>query len=212
MTSKKKRLQIIIQPLAAAALMVLTTAAQAGVVYNWSPISAPPVLEGTAGRIEITDRAWRRGNLYEIYSEGMPFKTSLLDLEFTGVDGSGHDIRIMPRKFLSNPDADVGIFYDLDLTFNGRDPLSGSLDAGDQFDTIVDFSGGPVWTLADFASDDGTCFIDEPSCSGLTGIWNIDPTTIPTGSSTSVAEPSPLLLFAGGVLLAGLAWRRRAQV
>lgn len=200
---------------------LISISASAGVIYNWNTINAKYVTP-LSGQLEVTDSAWRAGALDVAYHGGrtgsplhpVEFPDSpVLASEFsveTSPDYSPYfkrDIDIYPPTGKSN----LRVTWTLDaaLHFDHHNGiLTGNLYANN---TDTDYAmrsnaDGSVWTITEMDSDAplGACHTSGV-CSGTTGYWTIDPSTVP------VPGPGSLALFGLGIGLfgLGLVWRRK---
>lgn len=177
----------------------------AGVIYNWQQLSPSSSITSSTGILEISDAAWLGGHidLDQVCSESYlhPCSPSVADspiLQFKfGVDEL--------RPINASPDTDVyyrHLIANLDIAANGA--LDGGL-YGEDFTGFAELGSGRtgLWTIFQWASDedcwDGQGEYPEVRdfCGDATGTWVLDASTLP---ATSVPGPSPLPLFAAGVL------------
>lgn len=182
----------------------LNNAAIAGVIYNWQQTTASSTITSSAGFIEISDAAWQSGhidfNLTCAETTGVcsPDQASapITDFVFWVDDFDYAPVNVFP-------DYPSSMQASLDIS-NGE--LSGWLTAL-TFQSQVSMGGSNDWTIDNWQSDAG-CFqgVGGP-CGGATGIWVLDPGTVPT--AVAVPEPGGVALFGFGLSLAGLAWRKR---
>ena len=196
-------------------LMSLGTA-QANVVYNWQPLRGGDNFDVVGGKLVFSDNAYRAGSAKVSYdtldmeSSGFP-NSPIVQLTLDLVsDGGSVGSSIFPRKY------DPGSYRldaDVDLLDGGL--LSGDLDVL-TFETQYLMSAGNdgLWNIAGVGSD---AFIGGPCgsgelCSGATGEWQLDPSTVP-GKVTAVPAPPiwPLFLMAvAGLFVVNARRTRRA--
>lgn len=198
------------------ALMLASAPASAGVVYQWHAIENPDTLVPQNGRLEITEAAWRAGSLSVIqsgsYAGGEPDFTfpdsPLISISFTANDKT---VAINPITGESSFLSDWYLEASLGIGPAG-DYLTGSLDANNSESNFAMGSGGRVWGIPLFASDDPIAGCAEaPYCFGATGEWLLDATTVPT--AVSVPEPPFGTLFGlgAGLMLWWYGLRQKAS-
>lgn len=219
---------------AALALIISSMPASAGVIYRWQDITPDPEAGAFEGYIEFSDAAWRPGG--HLFQEGSFNGTPgslrpTQDIErFTWTNPSGLGFGVfqgigMALTPCSALDAALqdycepgdtfltsghtGVRFDFDITFGAL--LTGALSVDtDQAFVRMGSGSGPLWTIGGTASEvGGACYSLFPTgCSGSTGIWLLDLSTVPT----SVPEPSTagLMLLGLSALLAARLQRRRS--
>ena len=186
-----------------AALLLGSVSPDAGatVIYRWQPVnvdvSYPVPFYGT---VAVTDAAYLAGSLDDYhFSRTDSYETypssPIVEVQFGGlplhprfVDGTNH--------------------WSVDAFVSFGDYLTGSLVVNTISDTYLMFTGGDTLWSVDFLSDlSEECHDPETPCSGATGYWVLDKSTIP------VPEPDPfaaLGFLASGLLGVDAArrWRR----
>jgi hypothetical protein len=186
-------------------------------VYNWVNVGPGDPIEAT---IALTDKAWRAGHAALYIPEfSMPIAYDDLPVE---------DVSVLPLAgslagWVAPCYATVGFSYSeedcitylssldrlvlrpysqlaIDLSLIGLDSIGGDIYWNSSYGgfTLL-LSGGPVWNVEFFLSDDGYgCgAYNYPACPYASGEFVVDASTIP------VAEPGPLWLI--GAALAALA-------
>lgn len=200
---------LIISVLAAFGL-IASGGSAAGVIYHWEQLTSSSTIDSSSGTLEIADAAWLSGHIDLdqncAYFEGgcSPSldNSPILTFEFAINGLSAIDASPNPAGFSI-------LTALLDVDSNGQ--LSGSL-YGRDFTGFASLFGTPGdWSVAKWSSDED-CWLGVPNpevCSGATGHWVLDPSTVPT---VSVPEPNPLPFLALGalvILTAGYRLRRR---
>lgn len=200
----------------------------AGIIYRWQDIAASPLTGPIEAFLEIAPEYWSMGGTfqYQANSPGneiayfgidslyfsAPLSTEMPPLGFMdpielNTDQNCAEITLDPLidcakypDFLNQRMASKGI-WNLDLNFG--DTLQGSLYANDLSTHVRMSSANSLWTISSLRSDSlGACFLSE--CSGGTGIWVLDRSTLP------VSEPGTLALLGLG-LVGGLVFLRLHQ-
>ena len=197
--------------------------ASAGIVYNWVTESFSDSVFAVEGRIEIANSFWPNGTLDV---PGIQDPNSRI---FYGCNGStyvnaagfypGCTALTGIEDFyfnVNNRNSDGAVYFDslkiqASLSVNGASPLSGRIAAESALKTNVRLEGAGninLWTIAAFQSDLGnpgpTGCRQPPYCTGATGRWVIDRTTIP------VPEPTTLALVAAAFVGATVSRRRKS--
>lgn len=175
--------------------------AQAGVVFNWQTQSYSSSIFAVEGRIEIDASSWTVGQLnvsngcngypYVLASgsmySGCTVMSGITDFSFR-VNNNYSPLSFNSLRFTGQ------------LAMAGTAPLAGSIFAETNFETDVRMNSAPgtgVWTIMSFQTDGPPAACQTPPyCSGATGKWLIDASTLP------VPEPSSITLFASAILLA----------
>lgn len=191
------------------ASLAFASEANAGLVYNWVQESAPESMPyiGT-GRIELDPSYWPNGTieLSETCFSSLPPPASPC--------GGKPPTQLLDFHFGLNKDSSVDLggrifvigFGNFDI--NGASPLRGSFYFADD-DANLSMSsleGSTLWRISLYASDAGPreCFF-SPRCSGATGRWVLDLSSVP------VPEPSSAALLGFGLLPLSAFIRRRRK-
>lgn len=194
----------------------------AGVVYNWQTIDAAGYAadwQGTpatfTGTIEIDDDAWRSGSVSHA-NEPICFdcgsatdlsdpSNPVLRFAFNGHEASGS--RGLDIRYRTGEGAIFNLIGEFNLSLAAL--ATGSIYADSGETTVIMASSGSVWTINVFASDagpfcyEGPPYYSVPSCTGVTGLWVLDLSTIP------VPAPATLALVALGMVVGSLKRRHR---
>lgn len=212
---------------------LITLPASAGVIYRWQDVTPNSNTGLFEGLIEFSYDVWSPGahlnaegsyggspgqirpiHGIERFSWSNPSELGLasridmalrpcsaLEMPLPNLCGDGDEF-LTSRTSLSGFDT-----TGFDFTF-GALLFDGSLYANnDQADVRMSGSGA-VWTIEHVASDvGGACYASDSRCSGGTGIWVLDLSTLPT----RVPEPSAvgLMLLGLSALLGARLLRRR---
>jgi len=199
-----------------AAGLVFASCSHANVVYNWTQTSSADYVETYAGQIIVTDAAYRSGGVNVFYNTQTPrpdgftinnspiIKASLsfhLRDEPTpgSFSGANENVSAEPRepRFTA-----IQKTLKTDLTFTEDGLLSGNLDIFGESANFDSAGSGLSWLVSDVNSDyffDRCNGSSDTPCSGGTGYWMVDASTIPT----DVPEPAGWALF--GLALTGTA-------
>lgn len=189
-----------------AAAGCLSATASAGVIYHWQQLATSPTISSSSGTLEISNEAWLSGHidLTQICASfGGGCLPSVADSPILAFDFAVNGLT--PVYGTPAPDDFSKLNANLDITSGGL--LSGSL-YGEDYTGSVQVGGTPGdWEVGTWVTDEG-CWQDMvyPYCSGATGRWVLDPSTIP---AVAVPEPSPLPLFFLGAAIVLWAGRRR---
>ncbi|WP_423821770.1 PEP-CTERM sorting domain-containing protein [Salinisphaera sp. SPP-AMP-43] len=192
--------------------------APASVIYDWQPISNNDGLETDSGQVILTDQAYRAGSAYfdgwanypiwegeppappEISYPDSPIEHASLRFQLPGWPEQLYVYANPPYGSERNAD-----LYYLTADFTIVDAgLSGSLrmaSSADDFGMTGDDNG--LWTLYR-ANSDAPNRCGQDGCSGATGRWTLDPSSVPR-----VSEPGSLGLFALALLGVLVGSRRR---
>jgi hypothetical protein len=173
----------------------------AGVVYRWVDVYTNPVTGPVSGEIVVDARYWSTaGSINSSYAGGNGFVPipGIESFRFRGANLEfevRYDIVAVPSPF-------PWPVYALDIIFGNF--ITGSrmyVNTGND-DVFLAPISGSLWRIAGFHTDSGgPCYFNGgTACSGGTGQWVLDPTTVP------VPEPVSALLFGAGFL--GLMLRR----
>lgn len=195
-----------------AVLGLASSAAGATVVYHWTPTSSSQTMQTLSGTLEIDNAAWYAGSIDYDFTRSMgdpgdpnsPIIASLLTVSSVPI-GSAFDVRIDPRS--------DGGFATWHMHANlGFDHTSGLLTGNlyvnnsESDYTMSSNDVGSLWAITGFNTDFslGQCY-HTGVCSGATGVWTLDPSTIP------VPEPGTLglTLFGFGLMSVAFGLRRR---
>ena len=177
-------------------LLLLGSPATADVIYNWEELTPSPAGIQFKGRISIDDFAWRSGGPLV----GLD-ATPDLSCESGGVTG-------MFRPFFDPNSAEdpcyhLAFYTHYSLGIRNDGVLTGYLyyfDSGMDFE--VGMGGADIWDVSVFtfgAFGTGCNYLPREDCSGATGRWVLDRSTIPV--------PEPTLVFLVAIGLAGLSLR-----
>jgi hypothetical protein len=209
--------------LIAVVLAVPCLTAHAGVVYNWHQLSPSDGIKSSYGKLEVTDAAWRNGSLDVDYESatvyppsGIPIipDSKILNFKFdinAPVGDREHPVEVSPRTFFPYHHLDASLEFNGTNSWIKGDIKDGDIYAYDGYDEVyLGSSASSGWTIEDFGSDsdpDRDSICGHYPCSGATGEWVIDPSTIPQ----SVPAPGALGLFGFGVLGLAVIKRRYAR-
>ena len=186
-----------------AMLLALCAAGQAhaGVVFDWQTQNLSPSISAVQGRIEIDASSWAAGQLQIANGcNGFPYVISPGSMYpgctvLSGITGFSFSVNnnFTPLSFNS-------LRITGQLAMAGTAPLAGSILAETNFETTVLMSsaaGTGMWTITSFQTDGPPSICQAaPYCSGATGKWVLDASTLP------VPEPSSVTLYASALLLA----------
>lgn len=171
-------------------LLLLRNPATADVIYVWEELTPSPAGIQFEGRISIDDIAWRSGGPL-IGLDATP-DLSCESGGVTGMFGPFFD----PNQ-QEDPCYRLTFYTHYSLGIRDDGVLTGYLyyfDSGMDFE--VGMYGADVWNVSIFtfgAFGTGCNDLPREDCSGATGRWVLDRSTLP------VPEPSALLLFIGGI-------------
>ncbi len=188
-------------------LILFSTSTWAGVVYKWETLDANGYtnLDGTpfhlTGMLVIDENAWLRGRASAVGSRRDHWGSTVIDVPpdmFSEVTGFWFG-NIFPMPVLG---------FDVDIRLSLSALATGSIRMHDAFTTLDMASNGSLWTISLFRTDGGEQCGWEPHynyCIGVTGLWVLDLSTIPT----RVPEPATVTLILMGVAFAIIARRYR---
>jgi hypothetical protein len=210
--------------LASIVLASVSLSAQAGVIYRWQGLTENPDMGFGAGVIEIDDAYWHpNGTLMLVSADtqvGLPAYApipGLLDFFFSATVNPCVDctpVSYNPRPcylFAGCPAGKEDVLlitgsWNFDLVLGSV--LSGSLSANNTTTDVKMGSQGPLWTIGDYASDGGPHACQFSRCTGGTGLWVLDLSTVP--SASPVPEPETLAMFLLGFCLVSFVATRKA--
>lgn len=201
--------------LAAVSVALVSSAAQADVVYDWQEIQSSPGLEGVTGRLVIADSAWQSGSVLYRATPGCGYPYNFDVYGCLGYQAS--PVRSFSFS-INSTSVPVGIYVNLtqwanagpsdvfDLTFRRNGQIDGSISAGSTTGTeLLRMGGSGIWKIDYFSTNyqRSPCGTGA-GCSGATGQWLLDIQTIP------VPEPGILSLLTLGVLGMAASLRRQS--
>lgn len=219
--------------LALTVALMTAGSAQAGVVYNWQTVDTLGNTTTLNGRIEITDNAWRSGHIDHEYTATCPPNCYDLDPS-RGLDLSDPSSPVISFAFavdgLEHESFDInylrgtGFWAYSGNHFDGITvgrTIDGSINAGTGEKGVGMESLDGIWTITTFSSDRvyapcrdaSTSDVDPDAlsrCSGMTGRWMLDASTVPNLAQlpTPSQVPLPGTLALLGIGLLAIAKRR----
>jgi hypothetical protein len=215
----------------ASALLAILCAmpATAGVIYRWQDITPNPHTGAFEGLIEFSYDVWSPTGHLVTSGAGFRGFSSLEGIQgierfvWSNPSGVGLELQIeLATRSCANfelPDAcnspggepllipiSGAGFYTAEFDVTLGAILQGFLDVNDSTTNLL-MGGGSLWTIHDTGSDGpGICFFNDGRCSGSTGLWVLDLSTLPPAG---VPEPSTLALAAVAVAVLLVNLRRR---
>lgn len=190
------------------AICTIAGTANAGVVYNWVEIAPSSTISVVSARIEFSQSSWASGSV-DYYNSGQPCSDAY------------------PLYCSPDPQAQVLSFqYTFQIqerpsvwdTVSGRFPSGGAnrfrFTFGPTVSGDINYTDGPalqtmamsgsdIWTVTQYSNDMTDCnWLGGDGCTGASGRWVLDPTTI-------VPAPSSLILLTTAFL--GMAVRSKKR-
>lgn len=173
-----------------AVLLFSVTSVQASVVYNWHSTSGGEHVIAVDGRIVFTDAAYQAGAVDFLsrppYFEG-DYSLPIISMDMTLVVGGGY--QVLYTNFLSyfGPDGDglATTYFKGSFTMEPGGYLSGSFYSHGVSLRFGAHGTARSWTIGDVNSDyftvpDTYCWSGHDTlCSGGTGYWKLDASTVP---------------------------------
>lgn len=209
-----------------AVLSLAAGAAQANVVYNWTPTAPGQYAQSTSGQLIVSDTAYKSGSLSvddaffrDVAVYGGPFGDRVLNSPLASASMAflydGQQKASASAAPSQDGFASGGDQVSATLAFLDNGLLSGTLDITSESDNFDSSGNGSDWSIfnlnSDYFSGDGHCVGEETSgggCSAGTGYWKLS-----SSSVNDVPAPNGLALFMLGALgTLSLAWRRRRSV
>ena len=204
-------------------LGTVATSAEANVIYNWHDVSSDSEVGLISASIEFDESIWSLGGSF-FYESRRVIKEyfGVASINFaTPLNTSGgympgfSDPIILEAKpcvtgayCATSGDMEIGKVYvsygiwDFDLTFG--ELLEGSMYLNDIHSDVRMSSQGSLFTINELGSDSpGLCFWSI-QCTGGTGYWKLDHSTVP------VSEPRSAWLLAVGLISLAATQRRRS--
>jgi hypothetical protein len=195
----------------------MSFAATAGVIYRWEDRTSNPNLGPGTGQMEISDAYWefgasvtltnRIGNSWPSFSA--PFGVDSFYFAGSpspGVSSTAVNLHFRPCSLYKDCMTDDLIttgYWEFDLTFGSV--LTGSLSANDTNSSVRMSSSDSIWTIQDFGTDGYPSACRYHQCSGGTGSWVLDPSTLPIVSQAPEPETYAMVLF-GFAIVGGVTW------
>lgn len=214
-------------PIIAGVLLCLAASADAHatVVYNWHTTTSGTRVSVVAGTLRVDDFHYRAGavdfdtDAVSSNPDGSldsPLSESGLVLNYTSPNDE--TITSGPIPVLVDPtrpgfdDGNFGHALDAALIFNDDGTLSGHFNIATQSERFSSSGSGLSWAVTDVASDffeDG-CNLGA-ACSGGTGFWRLDESTLPERVSVPTAGIWSLFSLAVSAVFAAFRFKTRGR-
>jgi hypothetical protein len=171
---------------------------EAGVVYRWFNTSVNTTAGALEGELVVRDSAWFNGMTLQQSSHAGPYPAAPTALESFWFKGQG-----LTLNYNGDTPPAFG-FFSLDITLTSV--ITGQwLEFNTSAEDVrmsTNALNSPVWTIQHLGTDfDGSPCHHADTCSGGSGYWALDLSTLP------VSSPGSLPLLALGLL--ALMWRVR---